>query len=115
MFVDLDTLKIFVKPGPTDFRKQINGISIIASEQMKLDPFEKNIFLFSNKRRNLIKILYWDKNGFWLLLKRLEKDRFPWPSDKAEALEIDSNKLRMLLSGIDFWQAHKKLNYTKIN
>ena len=77
MFVDLKKTRIFIKPGPTDFRKQINGLSIVVAEDMKLDPFGNFIFLFSNKRRNRIKILFWDKNGFWLMLKRLEKDRFP--------------------------------------
>lgn len=115
MFIDIQKARIFIKPGVTDFRKQINGLSIIVAEEMKLDPLTNSLFLFSNRRRNRIKIIYWDKNGFWLLLKRLEKDRFPWPSNIKEAIEIDNNKLMMLLSGIDFWKAHKELKYLKIN
>lgn len=115
MFFDLTQTRIFVKPGVTDFRKQINGLSMIACEEMKMDPLGNSIFLFSNKRRNRIKILYWERNGFWLFLKRLEKDKFPWPTNKQEALEIDLNKLKMLLSGIDFWKAHKKIRYSQIN
>ena len=115
MIYDISKLKIFIKPGSTDFRKQINGLSIVVKEDMNLNPVGNSMFLFSNKRRNRLKILYWDKNGFWLLLKRLESDKFPWPSNKEEALEIDSNKLKMLLNGIDFWNAHQELKYSEIN
>ena len=115
MFVDLKTIRIFIKPGPTDFRKQINGLSIIVAEEMKLDLFGNCIFIFSNKKRNRIKLLYWDRNGFWLMLKRLEKDRFPWPQSREDALEINTDKLKMLLSGIDFWNAHEELKFLKIN
>ena len=115
MFVDISKVKIYVKPGATDFRKQINGLSIIVDEEMAHNPLNGNLYLFCNKARNRMKILYWDKTGFCMWLKRLEKNKFPWPQTSDEALEIDSVKMQMLLSGIDFWNAHKELKFSEIN
>jgi transposase len=115
MILDISKLKIYVKPGPTDFRKQINGLSIIVQEEMELNPLNGNLYVFCNRSRNRIKILYWDKTGFAMWLKRLEKGKFPWPRNVEEALEIDLEKMKMLLSGIDFWNAHKELKFSKIN
>lgn len=115
MIIDISKVKIFVKPGPTDFRKQINGLSIIVQQEMALDPLNGNFYIFCNRNRNRLKILYWDKTGFALWLKRLERGKFPWPRTQEEALEIDIEKMKMLLSGIDFWNAHKELKFSKIN
>lgn len=114
MIVDLSDVKIFVRTEPADFRKQINGLTILIQEEMTEDLFGRNIFLFCNKSRNRIKIIYWDKNGFCQWLKRLEKDRFPWPKNEKEVKEITLEQLKLLLSGIDFWKAHKILNYKKV-
>ena len=115
MFLDITKCKIFIKPGPTDFRKQINGLSIIVQDQMKLNPLDNNLFIFSNKSRNRLKVLYWEKIGFCLWFKRLEVDKFPWPQNTEDALEIDASKLRLLLAGIDFWKAHKELKFSEIS
>ena len=64
MVVDLEKVSIYVKPGKTDMRKQINGLSIIVQEELKLDPFCGALFLFCNRRHHLLKILYWDRSGF---------------------------------------------------
>jgi transposase len=93
-------------------RKQINGLSIMVSEVMKMDPFEGHLFLFCNKSKRRLKALYWDRNGFCLWMKRLEKDKFPWPGKDDEAKEITEGELAMLLSGIDFFRAHKELKYS---
>ena len=114
MIIDLSNLRIFVKPGHTDMRKQINGLSIIVSENLAMDPFGGNLFLFCNRKRRILKILYWDKNGFCLWLKRLEKDKFPWPVNRREVTEITQEQFSFLLQGIDFWNAHKKLDYRSV-
>ena len=114
MIIDISKLRIFVKPGPTDFRKQINGLSIIVQEEMELDPLNGNLYIFCNKSRNRLKILYWDKTGFAMWLKRLEQNKFYWPKTNEEALEIDFEKMKMILCGIDFWHAHQELNFSKI-
>lgn len=114
MIVDLENVAIYVKPGKTDMRKQINGLSIIVQEELKLDPFSGALFLFCNKRRQLLKILYWDKTGFALWLKRLEQERFPWPMAVNEVKQIDREQLSQLLSGINFWQAHQEVEYFSV-
>ena len=114
MIVDFERVDIYVRPGKTDMRKQINGLSILVQQDLKLDPFSGALFLFCNRRRHLLKILYWDRTGFCLWLKRLEKNRFPWPMNRSEVQQIDLEKLRLLLSGIDFWQAHEELEYSSV-
>ena len=78
MFGDFREVKIFVKPGATDFRKlTYGGLVILASEFMKKEAMSGNLFPFYNKSRNRVKALYWDMNGFCLWIKRLEEDKFP--------------------------------------
>jgi len=67
-----------------DFRKSINGLCGIVVGELELDPFQNYLFLFTSKRRDRIKILYWDKTGFALWYKRLEKEKFHWPKDLEE-------------------------------
>jgi len=78
MFVDLERVAIYVKPGKTDFRKQINGLSIIVEEELRLDPFSGALFLFCNGQRRLLKILYWDRTGFilWLLCEASHNNHY---------------------------------------
>jgi transposase len=114
--LDVHEARIFVRPGATDMRKQINGLAVIIEEQMESNVFEPSLFLFCNNERRILKALYWDRTGFCLWQKRLEKHRFPWPRNSAEArCEIDAEKLRLLLDGIDFWSAHQELNYTMVS
>jgi len=114
MNIDLSQVKIFVRPGATDMRKQINGLAVIAEAEMNQRPFSGNLFLFCGRGRTVLKVLYWDRNGFCLWMKRLEKDKFPWPSDDDEAKEIDRDQILLLLRGIDFWHEHRSLCYTTV-
>jgi len=114
MNIDLERGRIFVRPGSTDMRKQINGLAVIAEALMAQQPFSGNLFLFCGKKRNVLKVLYWERNGFCLWMKRLEKEKFPWPSGDAEAREIDREQILLLLRGIDFWHEHGILRYTTV-
>jgi len=114
MIIDWKKVRIFVKPGATDMRKQINGLSLLVSEELAMDIFEGNLFLFCNKQRRILKIIYWQTNGFALWLKRLERDKFPWPMNRTEAAEINEEQFEFLLKGIDFWNAHQKLDYRQV-
>ena len=114
MILDWSKVRVFVKPGSTDMRKQINGLSIIVTEDLQMDPFEGDLYLFCNKGRRILKILYWDKNGFCQWMKRLELDKFPWPMNRREVSEITYEQFSFLLQGIDFWNAHKKLDYRSV-
>lgn len=114
MKLDLESARIFVRPGVTDMRKHINGLAAVVEGVMKESPFGGSLFLFANRQRTVLKAIYWDRNGFCLWLKRLEKDRFPWPDDEAAAREISHGELAMLLEGIDFWHRHAELTYSSV-
>jgi transposase len=114
VFVDWSKVRVFVRPGATDLRKQSNGLAVLVEETMGGAPLSGNLYLFSNHERRLLKLLYWERNGFCLWQKRLERDRFPWPRTEEAAREIGVEELRMLLDGIDFWRAHQKVEYFSV-
>ena len=107
-------VRIFIRPGITDLRKAVNGLTGIIEQQMAGEPLSGNVYLFCNRERKLLKAIYWDRNGFWLNQKRLEKDKFPWPQTNEAARELKSEELKMLLKGIDFFKAHKALYFKKV-
>ena len=72
-------ISIYLAQDPVDFRLGINGLSTMVEATLRFDPFSRNLFCFTNKRRNQIKVLYWQRSGFCLWLKRLEEERFKWP------------------------------------
>jgi transposase len=115
MIFDLSKVRIFLRPGHTDLRKAANGLTVIVQEEMKEDPFSGSVYIFCNRDRKLLKAIYWDKSGFWLSQKRLEKERYPWPQDEEAVRELTAEELRMLLVGIDFFKAHKELYYKKVS
>lgn len=105
---------VFIAVGTTDMRKAINGLSMIVEENFDHDLFSGNLFAFCNRRRDIIKILFWDQNGFCLWHKRLEKDRFYWPESEDEVVNINSQQLSWLLAGLDINDAHKKLHHKHV-
>jgi transposase len=114
MIPQIQPRTIYVKPGPTDMRKQINGLAVMVQDVLGRNPFDGAYFMFCNRRREMIKILYWEDSGFCLWTKRLEEEKFPWPKDESAVREITTDQLTQLLSGIDFWKAHRKLDYQKV-
>jgi transposase len=115
MILDISKARIFIRPGYTDLRKGPNGLTIIVQEEMKEDPFNGSVYMFCNRERKLLKAVYWDRTGFWLSQKRLEKGKHPWPETKEAARELSTEELSMLLKGIDFFKAHKTLYYKKVS
>jgi transposase len=107
-------VKVFLALGATDMRKAINGLSIIVSEQMQKDIFSGHLFVFCNRKKSIIKILYWDTNGFCLWQKRLEKDHFKWPGTQKEVMAIGRSELSWLIAGLNIHQAHKPLKYSVV-
>jgi transposase len=114
MTLDLSSVRIFIRPGYTDLRKAVNGLTVLVQENMKQDPFSGSVYLFCNRGRKLLKAVWWDKTGFWLSQKRLEKATFPWPANAEETEELNREQLEMLLTGIDFWKAHKSVYYERV-
>jgi transposase len=115
MTVDLSAVKINIRPGHTDLRKAARGLTVLVQDQMKLDPFSGSVYLFCNRGRQLLKAVWWDETGFWLAQKRLEEEKFPWPENSREVEELNAEQLGMLLSGIDFWKAHKPIQYQRVS
>jgi transposase len=76
-------LKVYLHRDAVDGRKSINGLAAIVEQALGLDPFASAVYVFCNRRRDRIKLLLWDRTGFWCLLKRLEADRFAWPRETA--------------------------------
>jgi transposase len=95
-------VRIYLAMGPTDMRKGFDGLSMLAQEVLKQEPFSGHLFVFRGKRGDLVKVLYWDGQGFCLFAKRLEKGRFVWPITKAGSVTLTPAQLSMLLEGIDW-------------
>jgi len=106
--------RIFLALGSTDMRKAIDGLSILVQDRLELDPLSGHLFVFCNRRRNMIKILYWHRNGYCLWQKRLEKHFFTWPERADELMQIDTRQLGWLLEGLDInrLSGHERLNYS---
>jgi transposase len=115
MTVDLSKARIFLRPGYTDLRKAVNGLAVCIEQEMSGEPFSGDVYLFCNRDRKLIKAVWWDRTGFWLSQKRLEKEKYPWPETKEAAKELSREELIMLLNGIDFFKAHKPLFYKNVS
>ena len=115
MTIDLSKVRIFIRPGTTDLRRAANGLAILVEQEMNGEPFSGNVYLFCNKDRKLLKAVWWDKTGFWLSQKRLEKEKYPWPETQEAVRELSSEELSMLLKGIDFFRAHKTLYYKNVS
>jgi len=116
MIKPVSGIKVYLASGNTDMRKSINGLSIIVESRFELDPFSGHLFVFCNKRKNNIKVLYWDRNGFCLWQKRLEKERFRWPDIREEIIVIEERELMWLMEGLEIKQekAHRVLGYSNL-
>ena len=101
---DKSLSKVYIYRKPVDFRKAVNGLSILVQHELRLDAF-KDLYVFFNRRRNRVKILAWERNGFILFAKQLEKDRFILPKSDADLMTISGEQLNWLLDGAP--QAHK--------
>lgn len=110
------SLKVFVALEPCDMRKSFNGLQALVTGVLRRNPQEGSLFAFANRRRNLIKLLYWDGTGLWVLAKRLEKGTFAWPvaADVNQgSLVLTPAALALLLDGIDMRDACRRPWYQK--
>lgn len=110
-------LRVYLCREAVDMRKSINGLSVLVQEAMLLNPFDEAVFVFGNRARDKVKILSWERNGFVLWYKRLEKERFKWPERLEEATAVLSGQeLNWLLDGYDIglMRPHKALHYQSV-
>ena len=109
------SIRIHLALGATDMRKAIDGLAAITSEILRLDPMSGHLFVFCNRARNRIKIIYWEESGFWLLHKRLEKGRFAWPDGDEPVIRLNAAQLHALLGGLDFTKGRQRNWYRRKN
>ena len=117
-------MKMFVEPPAiylhkalVDFRKSINGLSAIVEDEMALSPFSGALFIFCNRQRDKLKVLYWDKTGFCLWYKRLEKAKFKWPRKMpGNTITLTEQQWAWLLDGLDItlMKGHQPLHFSAI-
>ncbi len=112
MLTNTEFERVYLARGNTDLRKSIDGLAVIVKECFDLDPFSPCLFVFCNRKRDKLKILQWEHNGFWLHYRRLERGTFHWPSAKDTApMHISQRQLRWLLDGLSWEQkqAHSEV------
>lgn len=109
---------IWLHRDNVDFRKSIDGLAAIVEGEMGLDVFGRHLFLFCNRNRTRLKVLYWDATGFALWYKRLEREKFAWPRRHEDGvIRIDARELEWLLGGYDIWKMkpHEKVRYSRVS
>ena len=109
-------LKVFLALDPCDMRKSFNGLQQIATDQHHAAPARDALFVFTNKRRNRIKLLYFDGTGLWVAAKRLEKGRFSWPAPSETGqrrIKLAPEALQLLIDGVDLRGASFKPWYER--
>ena len=112
-----DLLEVYLCMEPIDFRKRIPGLSVWIESELGRNPFSEHLYVFCNRRRDKVKMLYWERNGFCLWEKRLEKDRFYWPKrDREQILMLTGQQLNWLLDGIDIGRLkpHEALCFSSV-
>jgi len=110
--------QVYLCRDPIDFRKSIDGLSVLVEQALELNPFGSALYVFVNRQRNKIKALYWHRNGFCLWYKRLESERFAWPRDAQAATQtVSLQEFEWLVEGFDLWrnQPHKTLHFASVS
>jgi transposase len=109
MINEISGRQVYLACGSTDLRKSIDGLAVLVKEVFNLDPFNPCLFVFCNRKRDKIKVLQWEHNGFWLHYRRLERGKFNWPTANTDVVTISYRQFRWLLDGLPLKQdkAHK--------
>ena len=105
---------VYVCRDIVDFRKGIQSLSVLVEATLEMDPFSEHLFVFCNRKRDKVKVLYWERNGFCLWQKCLEQAKFKWPRKALdEVITLTGQQLNWLLDGYDIMrmQAHERLHY----
>jgi transposase len=108
--------RIYLAAGATDMRKGFEGLYGLVRDRLICEPLSGHIFLFSNARRNRLKLLFWDGSGLWVCAKRLEKGRFRWPEATSGQTKVglSHEELALLVGGIDLAGTQRRQWYRKV-
>lgn len=104
----LSHTRVYLAAGATDLRKSFDTLAGVVRDSLQLDPLSGHLFVFTNSRRNRLKILFWDNSGWWVCAKRLESGTLAWPVSSGRSIELSSEELTLLLGGIDLSQTHRR-------
>lgn len=109
------SVRVYLCLSPCDMRRSFDGLHALVRDHLQLDAFAGHLYLFANKRKDRLKILYWDNSGFAIWAKRLEAGTFAIPSGEpgSRRFEITVEELGALLSGIDLNQAKRRQRYRR--
>ena len=109
------SVRVYLCLSPCDMRRSFDGLHALVRDHLELDPFAGHLYLFANRRRDRLKILYWDGDGFAIWAKRLEAGNYAIPSGEpgASRFEITVEELGALLSGIDLSTAVRRKRYRR--
>lgn len=102
------SVRIFVCTEPTDMRKSFDGLFCLIEEVLDEDPLSGHLFVFRNRRGDRLKILFWDRTGFWIHYKRLECGTFRLPESRGAKASIEGPDLMLMLEGIDLSGARRR-------
>jgi transposase len=95
------SIRVFVCTRPTDMRRSFDSLAAMASDILKQDPFSGHLFVFRNRNRDKIKVLYWDRGGYAIHYKRLEEGAFHLPEAEGDSVELDAADLAVVLDGAE--------------
>ncbi len=112
-----ESVQVYLYADPVDMRKSIDGLSVLVEQEMALSPNIDALFVFCNRGRDKIKLLCWERNGFIVWYKRLEKQRFKWPNvTMDEPLSLSGQELNWLLDGFDIWnnKPHQSVHFDSV-
>ena len=115
MFLVPAQLKFYLYCQPTDMRKGFDGLYGLVTTALESDPLSGDVYVFLNRRRDRIKLLFWDSDGFWIFYKRLEKGTFQLPPDSQElsSIQLPYDELMMIIEGIDLRYIKRRNRYTR--
>lgn len=106
--------RIFIALGPTDMRKGFDALAAIVAQSLKRDPLSGQLFLFFNRRRDKMKVLYWDRDGLAIWYRRLEQGTYqiPQADPGSNSVEVRAEELLMILRGIDYQSAKRRKRFS---
>ena len=109
------SVRVYLCTSPCDMRRSFDGLHALVAERLQLDAFAGHLFVFANRRKDRVKILYWDRDGFAVWAKRLEEGTYAMPFDDSgeQRREMTAQELGALLSGIDLSRAKRRKRYQR--
>lgn len=115
MFFPESHVKIWLYTKSTDMRKSFNGLVSLVKNELKEKPLSGNLFVFINRKQTHLKILYFDRSGYCIWMKRLEEGRFQYPSGSGDKTALDLTRLTCIIEGIDLQSIHQRKRYSHNN